>query len=226
MSMFNGKRKAVTFSYDDGVTQDVRFIELLNRYGLKATFNLNSQLLGKEGSLLRNGQTVSHNKVAPGDVRSIYEGHEVAAHTLTHPNLTKIDDPQEIIRQVEQDRLNLSELCGYEVLGMAYPCGGVNNDDRVAKIIREGTGIRYARALETTGSFAPQSNLYRFRGTIYHHEEWDRLFEIGERFLADQSEEPALLYIWGHTYEFDIFPERWSRIEEFFQLISGRADVF
>ena len=40
--MWEGKKKAVTFSYDDGVTQDRRLVELLNRYGLKATFNLNS----------------------------------------------------------------------------------------------------------------------------------------------------------------------------------------
>ena len=40
--MFNGKMKAVTFSYDDGVTQDKRLIELFNKYGLKATFNINS----------------------------------------------------------------------------------------------------------------------------------------------------------------------------------------
>ena len=43
--------KAVTFSYDDGVTQDIRLVEILNRYNLKATFNLNSELLGKGGSL-------------------------------------------------------------------------------------------------------------------------------------------------------------------------------
>ena len=32
--MWNGKKKAVTFSFDDGVTQDIRLIEILNRYGL------------------------------------------------------------------------------------------------------------------------------------------------------------------------------------------------
>ena len=36
--MWNGKMKAVTFSYDDGVEQDIRFIELLDRYGLRGTF--------------------------------------------------------------------------------------------------------------------------------------------------------------------------------------------
>lgn len=47
--MFSGKRKQVTFSYDDGVTQDIRLAELFHKYGLKATFNINSELLGPPG---------------------------------------------------------------------------------------------------------------------------------------------------------------------------------
>ena len=95
--MFQGKMKALTFSYDDGVTQDIRLIELFNKYGMKATFNLNSQLLGKDGQLLREGVCVTHKKNNPKDVRYIYEGHEVAVHTLTHPNLREIADDNEII---------------------------------------------------------------------------------------------------------------------------------
>jgi len=41
--VFKGNNmKAVTFSYDDGVEQDKRLIQLLNKYNLKCTFNLNS----------------------------------------------------------------------------------------------------------------------------------------------------------------------------------------
>ena len=134
------KKKAITFSYDDGVTQDMRFIELLNKYGLKCTFNLNSELLSQKGMLIRNGQRIAHYKIHRDDVKYIYDGHEVAVHTLTHPNLTRCDDA-EVIRQVETDRLNLSGLVGYEVVGMADPCGGVNNDDRVAEIINKNTGV-------------------------------------------------------------------------------------
>lgn len=221
--MYQGKKKAVTFSYDDGVTQDIRLIELFNKYGLKATFNLNSELLGRLNTLERDGRVITHNKNKAEDVRYIYDGHEVAVHTLTHPFLPGIADEQEIIRQVEQDRLNLSELTGYEVVGMAYPCGGPNNDDRTAGIIRENTGVKYARALETNLSFAPQNNLYRFQGTIYHHQQWDQLFEMGEKFL---EAEDGIFYIWGHAYEFDIFPERWQQFEEFCRMISGKADIF
>ena len=108
--MWNGKKKAVTFSFDDGVTQDIRLIEILNRYGLKATFNINSELLGKEGYIERNGKAVRHDKVLACDIPRIYAGHEVAAHTLTHPNLTRLTK-EEIIRQVEEDRKNLSRIC-------------------------------------------------------------------------------------------------------------------
>lgn len=221
--MYQGKKKAITFSYDDGVTQDVRLIEIFNKYGLKATFNLNSEFLGRSNTLVRDGQTITHNKNRAEDVRYIYDGHEVAAHTLTHPLLQLIADDNEIIRQVEQDRINLSELAGYEVVGMAYPGGGPNHDERVARIIRDHTGIKYVRDVETTMSFTPYENLYRFRGTIYHHGQWDKLFEMGERFL--QAEE-GLFYIWGHAYEFDIFPERWQKFEEFCQMISGKPDIF
>ncbi len=222
--MFAGKMKAVTFSYDDGVTQDIRFIELLNKYGLKATFNINSEKLGlKEHIDMGGGQRANHFKVEPGDVRSVYAGHEVAVHTLTHPNLTQLDEP-EVIRQVEQDRLNLSELCGYEVVGMAYPCGGINNDDRTAAIIREHTGVKYARALESSGNFDLQDNLYRFRSTVYHLD-FDNLFRLADEFVSAKFDSPKIFYIWGHTYEFD-FADTWGKYEEFLKFISGRDDIF
>ena len=125
------KNKILTFSYDDGVSQDIRLIELLNKYGMKATFNLNSGFLGGKWTLTREGVVVDHIKPAAEDVGFIYQGHEVAAHTLTHPFLPDMQDESEIIRQVEQDRLALSELCGYEVVGFAYPGGGINYDSRV-----------------------------------------------------------------------------------------------
>ena len=60
--MFNGKMKAVTFSYDDCVLQDKRLIEILDKYGLKCTFNINSGFLGTHNSLVREDVTVAHCK--------------------------------------------------------------------------------------------------------------------------------------------------------------------
>lgn len=217
----NGKMKAITLSFDDGVIQDRRMVEILNRYGLKCTFNLNSELFNvtiQVGSTVR----IDHTKIDPSEVAPLYQGHEVAVHTLTHPNLTTLPD-EEIIRQVETDRANLSALCGYEVVGMAYPCGGVNNNDYVAEVIRENTGVRYSRTITSTYSFEPQENLYRFNPTI--HVQDSKCEEVCKAFLDAAFDSPKLLYIWGHSYEFD-FDHSWDRFEEICRLISGHEDVF
>ena len=218
------KMKAVTFSYDDGVTQDIRLIELMNKYGLKCTFNLNSELLSKKGMLVREGQRIATYKIQKEDVKEIYAGHEVAVHTLTHPNLTKCEE-QEIIRQVETDRANLSELVGYEVIGMAYPCGGVNNDERVAEVIKNHTGVKYSRTITSTHCFDVQKNPYRFDPTVYHLE-FEKMMELGREFVDLKTETPKVFYIWGHSYEMDYRSDYWMKLEELFKLISNRDDIF
>lgn len=178
--MFQGKNKAITFSYDDGAVQDIRLIELLNRYGLKATFNLNSGLLG------------GYNRVPQQDVAALYAGHEIAAHTLTHPDLLKLGD-EAVFREVEEDRLRLSELAGYTVIGMAYPYG--TSDSRVVDILRR-TGVRYSRTVECTHCFTPQKeDLLRLNPTVFHLE-WEQLFALGEQFVEMQSDTPpAVLHL-------------------------------
>ena len=218
------KKKAITFSYDDGVTQDIRLIELLNKYNLKCTFNINSELLSKKGILLHNNRRISHYKIHPDDVKYVYDGHEIAVHTLTHPNLTQCDT-QEVIRQVETDRLNLSELAEYEVIGMAYPCGGVNNDDRVADIIKQNTGVKYSRTITCNDSFDIQENLYRFNPTVYHCN-FEKMMQLGKEFIELKTETPKIFYIWGHSYEMDFGADYWVKLEEFFKLISNKEDIF
>ena len=219
--MFDGKLKAVTFSYDDGVTQDRRLIECFNKYGLRGTFNINSGLLGTENVLTYGEKSVQHNKIFPEELSSLYKGHEVAVHTLTHPMLPSLS-AEDIIYQVEKDREKLSELCGYEV--MAYPGGGVNFDRRVADVIKENTGVKYARTTVPSMNFELQDDLFVFSPTV-HHKDTDRCLEAIDAFLALETDTPKLLYIWGHSYEFDFF-ENWDFLEEMCRRLAGRDDIF
>lgn len=219
--MWNGKKKAVTFSFDDGVTQDIRLVEILNKYGLKCTFNLNSALLGMTGELTRNGRLVRHDKVKVSEVKELYAGHELAVHTLTHPDLRRLDD-EAIAWQVEADRMLLESICGYPVVGMAYPGGSF--DDRVVEALRTKTKIRYARGVETTYGFDLQTDLLRFQGSVYYIDE--RFEEVVDNFLALETKERKLLYIWGHSYEMDAEYISWEKFERICKKLSGKEDIF
>lgn len=222
--MWNGKKKAVTFSFDDGVRQDFLTVEILNKYGLKGTFNLNSGALGVVQSVDFNGKPICRDKVQPKEVKSLYEGHEVAVHTLLHPNLTELTEDA-IVWQVEEDRKLLGSLVGYDIVGMAYPCGGVNNDDRVADVLKRRTKIRYSRTITSSFSFDKQENLLRFNPSACITRKAEAN-EILERFLAIASDRPQLLYVWGHSYEFDMIPDGWTFFETFCRKIANREEIY
>src|SRR5690242_1247754 len=86
-----GKRVAVTTSWDDGRVYDRRIVASFNEWGLKGTFNLNS------GRLTRTGQPApadSKGHLDACEVAELYQGHEVAIHTATHPWLERLDPSQ------------------------------------------------------------------------------------------------------------------------------------
>lgn len=220
--MFPGyKRKAITFSFDDGVIQDRRLIKLFDKYNLKCTFNLNSLSLGYPGTVSHDGFTACHDKVAIEEVKSLYQGHEVAVHTSHHPDLTKLSI-EEIRKEIEYDRIFLEELVNYPIYGMAYPFGTTN--EQVISVIREYTPIKYSRGVWSNYSFKRQSNLLNFRPTA-HCLEWDKLYKLADEFFALETDEDLIFYIWGHAYEFD-FQDTWEKWEEFLKYISNKKDVY
>lgn len=64
----------------------------------------------------------------------------------------------------------------------------------------------------------------RFNPTMHFRDE--KLFSLAEEFLALESDEPKLFYVWGHTYEFDAEDGAWDRFEEFCRLIAEKKDIF
>ena len=111
---------------------------------------------------------------------------------------------------------------------MAYPCGGENNDERVAKLIKENTGVKYSRTIKSVQNFDLQDNLYRFNPSVYFVNK-DKMFELGKQFLELKTEEPKIFYVWGHTYEMDMNDPKyitWEDFEEFCKMMSGQDDIF
>ncbi|MBR5384103.1 MAG: polysaccharide deacetylase family protein, partial [Clostridia bacterium] len=137
--MWNGKMKALTLSYDDGVEQDIRLISLMDKYGIKGTFNLNPGRQNYSDTFQKHAVTVHHLDLK--DLPKVYEGHEVAGHSCTHPHLENLTGERlrdEVIGCQDQ----LSQLFGRKMYGFAYPYGTYN--DEVIAVEKE-AGICYSR---------------------------------------------------------------------------------
>lgn len=212
----NGLEKAFTLSYDDGVIQDKRFIELLKKYGLKATFNLNSGTFGDVDYYQH--LVVDHVKINADEVKALYDGYEVAVHTITHPDLPKIPASM-IAYEVSGDKHNLEELVGYPIRGMAYPFGTYN--DRVVDVLIN-SGIEYARTVKSTHKFAVPEDFLMWHPTCHHDD--NALIDLADQFLQTKAS-ASIFYVWGHTYEFDN-NNNWDKLEDFFEKISGKDSIW
>lgn len=217
MKMFENKNlKAVTFSFDDGNVDDIRLISILNKYGLKGTFNLNSGKLTKASVWNFGEKEVRHINFL--DSKDIYSGHEVACHTYTHPDLTK-QDSETVYNETALDMKLLSFLFGYEVNGMAYPFGTFN--DGIIEILKK-CGILYSRTVNSTYSFECPENPYIWNPTCHFKDE--KIFELADKFVNSKPDAPKIFYIWGHSYEL-VTESDWERFEDFCKKISGICDI-
>ena len=201
-----GKRKCLVMSYDDGSEHDRRLVEVFNRYGVRGSFHLNSGKLGM-------AHHVRHDEVAP-----LYEGHEVSSHTVNHPYLTQLPDDR-VRREVLDDKKALEDVVGRPVRGLAYPFG--DYDDRIVSLASE-AGMEYGRTIACTDGFGLPETFPALATTCHHN----RAMAVGEKFLADETEEPRLLFVWGHSYELDGFmagePDKdWRYMEAFCRMMQN-----
>lgn len=211
-----GKTKAFSLSYDDGVEQDVRLVKLLNQYGLKGTFNLNSGLMLQEFTWTHDSR-MEVKRLPESTVVELYRGHEVASHTFSHPYLDNLSE-WEIMKEMAADKYLLERLIGAEVAGFAAPF--TYYSEVIARCAKR-CGFTYARISEVTGNYKIPKDHYFWKGGKFH---WDEdLEEFIDEFLRT-DEELALCQIVGHSYDLDVM-DNWDRIEAIFRRISYCDDV-
>ena len=214
-----GRLKALTLSYDDGVEQDIRLMEIMNRHGLKGTFNLNSGQFVPEGTTFPKGHI--HRRLSEKAVKELYgsSGHEVAIHALYHGDLPNTPAAH-AIWQVMRDREKLENLFGCIVRGMAYPYGTVTPE--LAKTLKD-CGVAYSRTVESTRRFDMPHDWLRLPATCHHND--PELMNLARKFVEMNPYKPQLFYLWGHSYEFEA-NDNWEVIEEFAEYIGGRDDIW
>lgn len=220
-----GKAKAVTFSYDDGVKEDRRLAELFDKYGMKGTFNFNSS----------KGRTPKFTDEEIGEL-FLSKGHEIAVHGANHRangNLRAIEG----IRDVLDCRLELENRCDCIIRGMAYPDSGISRigihtDYQSVKNYLTELDIAYARTLGgDNDSFTLPNDFHAWMPSAHHDN--PKIMEYIDKFLSiDTSENvyhasryPRLLYIWGHSYEFER-KGNWDHIESICEKLANNDEIW
>ena len=224
-----GRPKALTLSYDDGVRADLRLCEILEKHGLKCTFNLNSAYF--------IGEAARPGKITPDEIREhiLAKGHEIAVHGKQHL-APGIASPVIAIRDVLECRDEMEREFGMIIRGMAYPDSGITkmhtgNDYATVRSYLADLGIVYSRTLGgDNNSFMMPSDFYAWMPTAHHNN--PNLMEWADEFLAEDGHNkiitrryPRLFYLWGHSYEFDN-NDNWELMEAFAEKMGGKDNIW
>ncbi len=220
-----GKPKAVTFSYDDGCKQDKRLAEIFDKYGMKATFNHNCERM--------KSFNFSKEEI---EEYFLSKGHEIAVHGANHRPTGNLR-PIEGIRDVLECRLELEKKCGRIIRGMAYPDTGITlmgnfgNYNDIKNYLTE-LDIAYSRTLGgDNDSFMLPQDFHAWVPTAKHAN--PKIMEYIDKFLEldisaktyHARRHPRLMYIWGHSFEFDR-NDNWELIEEICQKLANNDEIW
>ena len=209
----NGKPKAMTFSYDDGVIEDLRLMELMKKYGIKGTFNINTFHYEKGNE--------PEYRLKKSELKEIADNplFEIACHGHTHPYYTFL--PQSVVTDdIMTNRKEIEAITDKIIRGFAYPYGPYNE---ISEESIKAAGIVYARTTKSTNDFFLPENWLQWHPTC-HHKNSLELYDKFEAFNRVVSN-PVVMYVWGHTYEFDN-DNNWELIEELFKRCHKNPDIW
>ena len=226
----------VTTSWDDGDVLDGHVADLLDRHGVSGTFYLT--------------RSYRPDRIPDGRIRELAMRHEIGAHTLTHPDLTRLSRAAKK-NEIEGGKKWLEDVIGRPVAMFCYPFGRF---DAEAKELVAQAGFKGAR---TTRQFviAPPTDRFAIATTLHvypvpvHRDNardfgaylvksyagpspWHACFDITISMLRGWShcaellfrrsalDAGAVFHLWGHSWEIQS-SGMWGQLDGFLKLIGG-----
>lgn len=213
----NSCLKAVTFSFDDGINNDIKVVELLNKYGLKATFNINTGKANHDDKWYFEEKEVYH--LTMDEMKILYKGHEVASHSYSHPHIEKLTHEQKC-EEIKKDIKNIETCFNQKVKGFISPYG-VRDDDLF--LAMKENNIKFGRGVTSTHSFDIPSNLLDYQPSLRMFEkDFDKVID---EFINLKPIKKQVLFIWTHSYEINT-NERWTEFENLLKKLSQQEDIY
>ena len=206
--------KIVCLSFDDGTIYDVKFIELLNKYKLKATLNLNSGL--NDFVWFYGDKPIKRLNLS--EIKCLYDGHEVCSHSLNHPYFSTLSK-EDVIKEVEEDIHKLSLIFDRKICGFAFPFHD-QTEQNILDIKENIKCLNYIRY-----SYLDYSGIHKDKYHIHINALYDdpTIYDRLEEFI-NSSKEHNLFVIAGHSYEFEVKND-WSKIEDLIKFLSQNDKI-
>lgn len=213
----------VTTSWDDGTITDLKLAELLEKYGIKGTFYILKFI---------------SNPLPKKDIVAIDRKFEVGAHSMSHPDLTRVS-ALVAKRQIEDAKKYLEDLLGHSVSMFCYPYGRYN--ETIKKMVKD-SGFIAARTCDLGGFNLPGDpyqgciTFFASNGSpLMALKIWLRFrlwkisalidWENRAKSLFDLAlQKGGIYHIYGHSAEFERNNE-WDKLERVLNYISRREGV-
>jgi peptidoglycan/xylan/chitin deacetylase (PgdA/CDA1 family) len=219
----------VSTSWDDGHVLDHRLADVLDRYGIPATFYVAP----------RNVESKTELRLDDHGVRALAERFEIGGHTLHHYPLPTLPD-DEARQEILDGKTALEQVIGKPLTSFCYPRGeyGPQHVTMVAE-----AGFQVARTVDRysvvpTAPFemATSVNAYRHlvdgphvarlarfrpRRAAQLFWNWD---ELAMAVFDQVMSQGGVYHFWGHSWEVDLHGD-WQRLERVLAYIGGHSDV-
>ena len=223
------KEMIVTISWDDGQKLDLKFANLLKKYGLKGTFYISP----------RHREWDKEKLLSDEEIYQLSRDFEIGCHTMTHQWLTKIREDQ-AYREILDSKLFLESIIKKEIKSFCYPYGNYN--DKIINLVKkEGfivgrTSKRHSfnypqdpLILETTlHTYNHILDLFRILKfskfsllEFYKNLDWENL---AKRMFDYILERGGVYHLWGHSKEIDA-RNQWSKLENVLIYVSGKKNI-
>lgn len=218
----------ISTSWDDGHPLDLRLAELLDKYGLPATFYL---------PLVSNRPLLTHSQIL-----EISKKYEIGAHTITHCDLSRVDDG--VAREeIAGCKKRLEQIVGAPCTAFCFPWGRFRR--KHIKLVLE-AGYQTARTVElmstqapcvrdgvailatTVQAVPPTFGLYErntlkrlrvanlLRSLRYGTSDW---VKTTEAVLTHLFKNGGVFHLWGHSWEINERAQ-WPNVERAFALLA------
>ncbi len=177
----DGKSSAFSFTFDDSyMSQYTYALPILNQYGFKGTFFvIAGAVTDGPPQDWRYGYWWQFREMAA-------EGHEIGAHTITHPDLTTlsvgdINTPNTLTYELYQSKKVIEdEIPGYKCISLAYPYCSYNSTV-------ENITAKYFEAARTCGDYIVPSDISGIKWYEINSEE--PVFDMPRNTVADDQDE-------------------------------------